>query len=315
MPEIIDLVGRKYGKLTVLEYSHRGPPPKRRAYWRCICECGREIITLGESLNSNKTSSCGICIKIGNRRHYTGTKDVCGAYWHYLKRNAKNRKINFELESINQIQKLLEKQNYICTLTGWKLHGSRQSCNMNCSLDRIDSKESYNIDNVQWVFQDVNYMKGPLPQEKFLYYCKLINEFAGTVDTKNIIITDEELNNIKNITISDYYLSTTRNGAIKRDLEFDITKQYLQILLEKQNYQCALTGLDINTSLQTCKKHPDYKEQTASLDRIDSSKGYIKGNIQWIHKDINKLKLDYDEIDIKFICRSITEYQQLLKSK
>ena len=29
---------------------------------------------------------------------------------------------------------------------------------------------------------------------------------------------------------------------------------------------------------------------TASLDRIDSSKGYIEGNVQWVHKRVNLMK-------------------------
>jgi len=29
---------------------------------------------------------------------------------------------------------------------------------------------------------------------------------------------------------------------------------------------------------------------TASLDRIDSSKGYESGNIQWVHKQLNNMK-------------------------
>ena len=32
---------------------------------------------------------------------------------------------------------------------------------------------------------------------------------------------------------------------------------------------------------------------TASLDRIDSSRGYTLDNIQWVHKDLNKMKTNY----------------------
>ena len=34
----------------------------------------------------------------------------------------------------------------------------------------------------------------------------------------------------------------------------------------------------------------EYKEQTASFDRIDNSKGYEVGNIQWVHKEINMMR-------------------------
>ena len=41
------------------------------------------------------------------------------------------------------------------------------------------------------------------------------------------------------------------------------------------------------------KRHNDSK--TASLDRIDSSKGYTEDNIQWVHKDVNQMKMDLPE--------------------
>jgi hypothetical protein len=31
------------------------------------------------------------------------------------------------------------------------------------------------------------------------------------------------------------------------------------------------------------------------LDRIDSSKGYLEDNVQWVHKDFQKIKLDLTE--------------------
>lgn len=46
-----------------------------------------------------------------------------------------------------------------------------------------------------------------------------------------------------------------------------------------------------------------------SLDRIDSSKGYIPGNIQWVHKDVNSLKSNFDEEESIKWCTMIAEYR------
>lgn len=46
---------------------------------------------------------------------------------------------------------------------------------------------------------------------------------------------------------------------------------------------------------------------TASLDRIDSSKGYVEGNVQWVHKDVNYIKQDLEESYFKKLCKLITE--------
>jgi len=50
-----------------------------------------------------------------------------------------------------------------------------------------------------------------------------------------------------------------------------------------------------------------YYLQTASLDRIDSSKGYVLDNVQWVHKRVNFLKRDYSEKELLFWCNAISE--------
>lgn len=67
----------------------------------------------------------------------------------------------------------------------------------------------------------------------------------------------------------------------KRELTVSI--EYLSDLFEKQDCKCAITGLELSF---------DNSNLTASLDRIDSSKGYIDGNVWWVHKYVNLMKLD-----------------------
>lgn len=111
--------------------------------------------------------------------------------------------------------------------------------------------------------------------------------------------------------ISGKYWSTCIRGAQKRNLEFNISINYAQDLLEKQNYKCALSGLSINGSQNLDKNYSTYKEMTASLDRIDSSKGYIIGNIQWVHKDINFIKQNLSEKYFIELCKKVSEYNKL----
>jgi len=56
MGKRIDLIGRSFGRLTVVAYSHTG---SRRAYWKCVCECGSECVVLSSNLKSSHTTSCG----------------------------------------------------------------------------------------------------------------------------------------------------------------------------------------------------------------------------------------------------------------
>lgn len=85
--------------------------------------------------------------------------------------------------------------------------------------------------------------------------------------------------------ISGSYWSDIKIRAQSRNQEFSITIEYAWKIFLKQNQKCKYTGL-LLTHTQKSRKI----RGTASLDRIDSSKGYIEGNVQWVHKDINNMK-------------------------
>lgn len=96
------------------------------------------------------------------------------------------------------------------------------------------------------------------------------------------------------------YLSIIKHRSMRKKFEYSVSKEYLWNLFKKQDELCSLTKLPIKFS----KKG---NEQTASLDRIDSSKGYIEGNVQWLHKDVNNIKQDYSMDEFVRYCRLITE--------
>lgn len=100
--------------------------------------------------------------------------------------------------------------------------------------------------------------------------------------------------------ISGQLFSQMLSGANRRNLEVSITSEYLNNLWLKQNKKCALTGLDLTIGFGRNAK------STASIDRIDSSKGYVEGNIQFLHKDINKMKMDFDQNYFINICKLIS---------
>ena len=54
---IINLIGNKYGKLTVIDYVEE--EKKHGSYWKCKCECGKEVIVPGRNLVDGITMSCG----------------------------------------------------------------------------------------------------------------------------------------------------------------------------------------------------------------------------------------------------------------
>lgn len=90
--------------------------------------------------------------------------------------------------------------------------------------------------------------------------------------------------------ISKSYWNLVQKNAQERKLEFNITMNYVWDIYEQQERKCALSGLPINFNYSFSNKR---KQQTASIDRIDSKKGYLEGNIQICHIDVNIMKRDF----------------------
>lgn len=105
--------------------------------------------------------------------------------------------------------------------------------------------------------------------------------------------------------VSGVHLGKIKKSALHRNIEFNITLDYVNKLLVEQNNKCALSGLDIIVDTRIIDGIT--QTTTASLDRIDSKKGYIEGNLQWVHKDINYMKNDYSQEYFINICKLIAE--------
>lgn len=94
------------------------------------------------------------------------------------------------------------------------------------------------------------------------------------------------------------YLKKIRRRAIKMNFEFNITLDYVLSIFDGK---CALSGEGIEFG----KHWNKLSNQTASLDRIDSSKGYIVGNVQWVHKDVNFMKGQLTQERFLELCNKI----------
>lgn len=55
--KVIDLTGRRFGHLTVIEQADRDKWDC--ITWRCVCDCGKECVVRGYSLKSGNTKTCG----------------------------------------------------------------------------------------------------------------------------------------------------------------------------------------------------------------------------------------------------------------
>jgi hypothetical protein len=111
--------------------------------------------------------------------------------------------------------------------------------------------------------------------------------------------------------ISSLLWNGIKGTALKRGWKFEITILDAWNQFQKQQGLCALTGIPLD--LSTFEGH--LSERTASLDRIDSQRGYEPGNIQWVYKSINLMKNNFLEADFIYWCRLVANHMGGLDAK
>ena len=89
-----------------------------------------------------------------------------------------------------------------------------------------------------------------------------------------------------------------QKNAELRGIVWGVSFDYLADLLIEQDFKCALTGWDI---------HAMEVNSPASLDRIDSSLGYIEGNLQWVTSKVNMMKQSYSQQDFIDVCCAVAD--------
>lgn len=97
--------------------------------------------------------------------------------------------------------------------------------------------------------------------------------------------------------------SRIKKGAKARGISLKINHAYALRLMEKQKWQCALTG----TPLVVAWDGNRSSTSTASLDRIDSMKGYVPGNVQWVFKAVNMMKWKLTQEEFIRICHLVVK--------
>lgn len=108
--------------------------------------------------------------------------------------------------------------------------------------------------------------------------------------------------------ISGVFFGRIKHSAKIRNIPFDLNIEQIWNLFINQNRKCALTGLLLNFSSKS-----NINDGTASLDRIDSNKGYKIDNVQWVHKDINYMKQDFYEVDFIKYCQLVVDHFKVKK--
>jgi hypothetical protein len=152
MSKIINLVGIKKNRLTIVSFSHIA---KNRTYWLAKCDCGNETIVAGAKFNYGSTKSCGCAQReaVGslNRTHGKANKENEYAIWKNMRGRCNNPNdaafYNYGGRGITVCERWNDYSNFIADM------GRRPS--KKHSLDRIDNTQGYSPDNCRWVTRDI----------------------------------------------------------------------------------------------------------------------------------------------------------------
>lgn len=142
------LAGQRFGKLTVLRYSHT--TPTGGAYWNCVCDCGNFTEARGRALKVGHKKSCGCLVKL----------DPYKSLYNFFCKTAKYRGIENELtfEDFIEYTKI-----GICHYCEAPIMWTDYNINRNSgayNLDRKDNSIGYNKDNCVVCCERCNKGKG-----------------------------------------------------------------------------------------------------------------------------------------------------------
>lgn len=184
MKPIQNHINEVYGRLTVLEFIER---KDKKTYWKCKCECGKEITIPIIYLTTGDTKSCGclrkeIASKRQKEKAFVKNHRLYGI-WQDMKRRCynSNRKA-YKYYGAKDIKVCIEWKNNFKAFQEWAFENGY---NNNLTIDRIDNSKDYEPSNCRWVttFEQNNNLS---TNHKIIYKGKTYNTMSSFCREKKI---------------------------------------------------------------------------------------------------------------------------------
>lgn len=152
-----DLTGMKFGRLTVLEYDST---VNGKAYWKCICDCGKCKITLGTSLVRGDTKSCGCLwaetILKSNTRHSfsrrNGDQHIRNIHRGMLERCCNPKNIQYKNYGGRGIR-VCDEWHDLKIFGEW---ATSNGCEHGLQIDRVNNDGNYEPSNCRFATPEIN---------------------------------------------------------------------------------------------------------------------------------------------------------------
>lgn len=156
-----NLLGQKFGRLTVVERAGNKVSSSgfSRPYWKCLCECGNEVVAAASNLKRGNVKSCG-CLqneyqhshKVVQYKHGMSNTRLFRVWWGMHQR-CKNPKVAYYKNYGGRGISVCDEWQEFGPFYEWAMANGfiESKSGKECSIDRIDSDGNYEPSNCRWV--------------------------------------------------------------------------------------------------------------------------------------------------------------------